>query len=377
MPPRPSSRSRTARPEPEQDGDERAERAHPQQAGASVKPGKRTRARSKRVRPTGAGEDRPTHPLEGRVAVVAGATRGAGRGIARGLAEAGATVYCTGRSVRGQPSPYGRPETIEETVELIEAAAGVAVALRVDHTDEEQVAALFERVLDEQGRVDVVADSVAGEDPLLGGWTSFWETDLTHATAALRQSLVSHIVTGKHAARAMLQRRSGLIVEVTEGDMLLGGGNVLSDVVKSSLKCLAARMSEELRKHRVTVMAITPGFLRSESMLDHFGVTEENWRDGGKKDPNFLMSESPLLLGRAVAALAAHPKVFARTGQLTSSWAVAREFDLSDADGTRPDWGVHWKKIMPEIKWLRDGMQRHVAWLDAIARRGESYLNPD
>lgn len=325
----------------------------------------------------GAEAESGARPLQGRVAVVAGATRGAGRGIARGLAEAGATVYCTGRSVRGQPSPYGRPETIEETADLIEAAGAAAIAVRVDHTDEEQVAALFARVLAEQGRVDVVADSVAGEDPLLGGWTSLWETDLTHAADALRQSLVSHIITGKHAARAMMKRRSGLIIEVTEGDMLLGGGNVVGDVVKSSLKCLAARMSEELRKHRITVMAITPGFLRSESMLEHFGVTEANWREGGKKDPNFLMSESPLLLGRAVAALAAQPKLLSRTGQLTSSWMVAREFDLKDADGTRPDWGEHWKKIMPEIKWLRDGMQRHVAWLDAIARRGESYLNPD
>jgi NAD(P)-dependent dehydrogenase (short-subunit alcohol dehydrogenase family) len=309
--------------------------------------------------------------------VVAGATRGAGRGIARGLGEAGATVYCTGRSVRGQPSAYGRPETIEETAELVTAAGGVGIAVRVDHTEEAQVEALFERVRAEQGRLDVLADGVAGEDPLLGGWTSFWETDLSHATDALRQSLVSHLITAKHAARLMMPRKRGLIVEVTEGDLLLGGGNVVSDIVKTALKGLAARMSEELRKHRVTALSITPGFLRSETMLERFGVTEENWREGGKKDPNFLHSETPLLLGRAVAALAQDAKVFARTGELTSSWEVAREFDLTDADGRRPDWGVHLKEILPSMKWLKDGIERHVAWLDVIARRGESYLPQD
>src|SRR5947209_14497343 len=157
---------------------------------------------------------------KGKVAVVAGATRGAGRGIARALGEAGATVYCTGRSVRGSPSPYGRPETIEETADLVTAAGGTGIPVRVDHTSEVEVRALFERVEAEQGRLDVVADSVAGEDPLLAGWDSFWETDLSRGADAFRQALLSHLITAKYAARVLIRkRRGGLIVEVTEGDM--------------------------------------------------------------------------------------------------------------------------------------------------------------
>ena len=221
-------------------------------------------------------------PLTGCVAVVAGATRGAGRGIARALGEAGAAVYCTGRSVRGNPSPYKRPETIEETADLVTAAGGAGIAVRVDHTIEAEVRALFKRVQRERKRLDLLVSSIAGEDPLLGGWTTFWKTDLQNASAALTQSLVSHLITAKHAAPLMIKRKRGLIVEVTEGDMLFGAGNAVSGVVKSSLKAFAVAMSEELYKHGVAAIAITPGFLRSESMLQRFGVTEGNWRDGGR-----------------------------------------------------------------------------------------------
>jgi NAD(P)-dependent dehydrogenase (short-subunit alcohol dehydrogenase family) len=314
-------------------------------------------------------------PLQEHVAVVAGATRGAGRGIARALGEAGATVYCTGRSVRGNPSPYGRPETIEETAELVTAAGGVGVAVRTDHTVESEVQALFERVEAEQGRLDVLVNTVAGEDPLLAGWKPFWETDLTHGLDVLRQVVLSHVITAKHAAPLMIRKRRGLIVEVTEGDVFLGGsGNVLHDVVTAARKQLAFRMAEELRKHRVTAIAITPGFLRSETMLEHFGVTEANWRDGGKKDPNFLESETPLYVGRAVAALAQDRKVFARTGDLTSSWELAREYGFTDADGRRPDWDKHFQKILPSMPAFKEGIQRQVNWLERIAGRGRRYL---
>lgn len=317
----------------------------------------------------------PAVRLERLVAVVAGATRGAGRGIARALGEAGAVVYCTGRSVRGNPSPYARPETIEETAELVSKAGGTGIVVRVDHTVEGEVRALFERVAAEHGHVDVLVNSIAGEDPMLGGWTSFWETDLTNGAAALRQSLLSHVITAKHAAPMMIRKRRGLIVEVTEGDMLFGGGNVLTDVVKSSLKGLAVRMSEELRKHRVAAVAITPGFLRSETMLGHFGVTEQNWRDGGKKDKNFLESESPLFVGRAVAALAQDPKVLDKTGDVFSSWELAREYGFTDEDGRRPDWGKHFQEsVIPSMSWMKASLQRHVGFLDRLARRGRWYL---
>ncbi len=325
--------------------------------------------------PSTTGLDNATKPLHGRVAVVAGATRGAGRGIARGLGEAGATVYCTGRSQRGNPSPYGRPETIEETAELVTGAGGVGIAVRVDHTVEAEVKALFGRVKREQGRLDVLANSVAGEDPLLAGWTSFWKTDLAHGDAALRQAILSHAITAKYAAPLMIEQQRGLIVEVTDGDMLFSGGNMLAQLTKFTLKGLAMMMSEELRKDGVTALAITPGFLRSESMLEHFKVTEENWRDGGKTDQNFLESESPLFLGRAVAALAADDTVFSRTASLTSSWEVGAAYGLTDYDGRRPNWGEHLENsVVQSTVWLREGIERHVTWLDQILHHAQSYL---
>jgi len=323
----------------------------------------------------GPGEDTmPAPPLTGHVAVVAGATRGAGRGIARALGEAGATVYCSGRSVRGKPSPYNRPETIEETAELVTAAGGVGIALRVDHSIEKEVEALFARLAGEHGRLDELVNTIGGENPLLGGWGSFWQTDFQHGAEALRQSLLSHLITAKHAAPLMIKRRRGLIVEVSEGDTVFGGGgNALTDVVKCSLKGFAARMSGELRTHRVAAVSITPGFLRSESMLQHFGVTEANWRDGGKKDKNFLESESPLFLGRAVAALAADPKVLDRSGDILSSWELAREYGFTDADGRRPDWGAHFGQIVPVIGFL-EPFRRHAAFLERMSRRMSQYL---
>ena len=317
--------------------------------------------------------------LAGRVAVVAGATRGAGRGIARALGEAGATVYCTGRSVRGSPSPYGRPETIEETAEMVTAAGGAGIAVRVDHTDEEQVEALFARVQREHKRLDVLVNSIAGEDPRLGGWDSFWKSDLSYLAEGLRQAVVSHLITAKHAVRLMLQKRRGLIVEVTEGDLLISGsGNVMRDLTKSGHKSLAMAFAEALRSRGIAAVAVTPGFLRSEMMLDHFHVTEQRWRDGGKKDPHFLHSESPLFVGRAVAALAADPHVLKRSGDIYSSWELARAYGFTDADGTRPDWGAHFANVVvPGMPGMRTGMQRHLRQLERHARRVREYLGAD
>jgi NAD(P)-dependent dehydrogenase (short-subunit alcohol dehydrogenase family) len=312
--------------------------------------------------------------LKRKVAVVAGATRGAGRGIARALGEAGAVVYCTGRSVRGRPSPYGRPETVEETAEMVTAAGGTGIAVRVDHTVEAEVQALFKRVESEQRRLDVLADSVAGQDPLLGSWGAFWKLDVSRGDEILRQGLLSHLLTARYAAPLMIRKRRGLIALVTESDLLGGGVNALSGLVKAGITFLAYTLAWELRKHKVAVVAITPGFLRSEMMLEHFGVTEATWRKAGKKDRHFLESETPLFVGRAVAALAADPKVMARSGDVISSWELGREYGFTDADGRRPDWGKHFEKILPTIGWARDGVRRQLAWLELIASRARLYL---
>jgi NAD(P)-dependent dehydrogenase (short-subunit alcohol dehydrogenase family) len=312
-------------------------------------------------------------PLSGAIAVVAGATRGAGRGIARALGEVGATVYCTGRSVKGRPSTYKRPETIDETAAMIGDAGGQAIAVRVDHTVEAEVKALFRRIERTHARLDVLVNSIAGEDPMMGQWGNFWKVDLKNADAILRQALTSHIITAKHAAPLMIRNRRGLIVEVTESDLLGAGGNPLTQTVKAALKLLALNMAAELKTHGVTALAITPGFLRSESMLQHFHVTEANWRDGGKKDRNFLESESPLYVGRAVAALASDPQVIEHTGQLLSSWELARRYGFTDYDGRRPDWGrltIDWSGLPPSmVELFRTGTDLQLAWLTALASR--------
>jgi NAD(P)-dependent dehydrogenase (short-subunit alcohol dehydrogenase family) len=294
------------------------------------------------------------------------------------LAEAGATVYCTGRSVRGNPSPYRRPETIEETAEMIAAAGGTAVAVRVDHTVESEVEAFFARVNEEHGRLDILVNCVAGEDPLMRQWGDFWKADLRHADTVLRQSLVSHFITAKHAALAMMARRRGLIVEVTENDILGAGGNPLAQAVKLAIKGFALTMATELHGHGIAAVAVTPGFLRSEAMLERHGVTEDNWRDAGKKDPNFLESESPLYVGRAVAALAQDSGVMRHTGRLLSSWELSREFKFTDYDGRRPDWGklaIDFTVLPPPwIDMFRTGTQLQLSWLTELATRTRAFL---
>jgi NAD(P)-dependent dehydrogenase (short-subunit alcohol dehydrogenase family) len=257
---------------------------------------------------------------------------------------------------------------------MVTAAGGTGIALRVDHTVETEVQALLARVVAEQGRLDVLANSIAGEDPAMGGWGSFWKTDVSRGADVFRSAILSHVITAKHAAPLMIKKRRGLIVEVTEGDTIFGGGgNALTDIVKGSLKSFAARMAWELRTHGVAAVSLTPGFLRSESMLQHFGVTEANWRDGGKKDRNFLESESPLFVGRAVVALACDPKILDRSGDILSSWELAREYQFDDYDGRRPDWGVHFGKIAPSIGFV-EPMRRHREFLDRMLRRSDQYL---
>jgi NAD(P)-dependent dehydrogenase (short-subunit alcohol dehydrogenase family) len=316
-------------------------------------------------------------PLTGRIALVAGATRGAGRGIARALAEAGATVYCTGRSVTGNPSPEGRRETINETAAMIKAAGGTAIALRVDHTNEQEVKALFRRIVRVHKRIDIVVDSVAGEDPLMGVYGFLWEADLKTADAIFRQGLTSRIITAKYAALAMMPFKRGLIVEVTENDMIGGGGNPMAQAVKMAQKVLPLLWAAELAPHGITVMAVTPGFLRSESMLEHFGVTEDTWRDAGKTDPNFLESESPLFVGRTIAALAADPKVRNRTGMLFGSWDLGRDYGVTDHDGRRPDWGRHKIdfSVLPQalIDLFRTGTDLEINWLTTLAARSRKF----
>jgi NAD(P)-dependent dehydrogenase (short-subunit alcohol dehydrogenase family) len=316
-------------------------------------------------------------PLAGSIAVVAGATRGAGRGIARALGEAGATVYCTGRSTRGSPSPYNRPETIEETAEIINAAGGRAIALRVDHAVEADVAALFERVEREQGRLDILVNSVAGEDPMMAGWVPFWETNLENAEALLRQAIVARLITTKRAARLMIRQRRGFIADVTEHDLLLSSGDVVAQILRLSHKALATIYAAELRAHGVAAIAITPGFMRSERVLEYFGITEENWSEGGKQDRNFLESESPRFVGRALVALATDPSILERTGYLFSSWQVAREYGLTDTDGRRPDWGqleIDYSQVPHAmLDVTQDTLEVQVAWLELLLERTRDF----
>ena len=288
-------------------------------------------------------------PLRDQVAVVAGATRGAGRGIARMLGAAGATVYCTGRSARGRPATPGRPETIEETAELVAAEGGRGIPVRVDHTVESEVERFFARVRAEQGRLDVLVNDVWGGDALTEWGSPFWELSVAKGAELLERAVHSHVITSRHGAPLMVDRDAGLIVEVTDGDTLGYRGNLFFDLAKNAVIRLACAMAADLHAHRVTALAITPGFLRSEAVLDSLGVSEANWRAGVEKDPWFAESETPCFVGRAVAALAADPQVGRKSGGLCSSWGLAKEYGFADLDGRRPDWGGFFIRKVREI----------------------------
>ena len=281
-------------------------------------------------------------PLENRVTVVAGATRGAGRGIACGLGELGAIVYCTGRSVPGAPSDYGRSETIDETAAMVSERGGQGIPVRCDHSSESEVIELFRQVRREQGRLDVLVNDIWGGDPLTEWGKPFWELDLEKGFRMLRQAVSTHIITARHGVPLMLESgKGGLVVEITDGDFLGYHGNLFYDLCKAAAIRLAYSMNCELRDQGLCAVAVSPGFLRSEMMLDHFGVGEGNWREAGSKDPHFLQSETPFFVGRGVAALAADPNVAAKGGQVFGSWTLGREYGLNDVDDRRPDWGAY------------------------------------
>ncbi len=280
--------------------------------------------------------------LVGRIAVVAGGTRGAGRGIAVTLGAAGATVYVTGRSVRGGPATGARPETIEETAEMVQAQDGVGIPVRVDHTIAGEVTVLFERVAQEQdGRLDILVNDIWGGDALSEWGKPFWEQSLPNGLLMQERAVCSHLITSYYAAPLMVARGSGLIVEITDGTDYAYRGNLPYSLAKISNIHLAAAMAEDLRPYGVTALAVTPGFLRSEAMLDHFGVTAETWREGARQDPHFIASETPYYIGRAIAALASDPAVAEKSGKTLSSWGLAREYGFTDVDGSRPDWGSY------------------------------------
>ncbi|MET8624317.1 SDR family oxidoreductase [Kitasatospora sp. NPDC004669] len=290
-----------------------------------------------------------TRPLAGKVALVAGGTRGGGRGIAGELGAAGATVYVTGRSTMAARSDLDRPETIEETAEKITAAGGLGIPVRTDHSRPEEVRALVDRIAAEQdGRLDVLVNSVWGGDQLTDWAHPLWEQDLDTGLRLLRRAVETHVITSRFALPLMVARRSGLVVEVTDGNTARYRGSFFYDLAKSAVIRLAVAQAAELKAHGIAAVAITPGFLRSEAMLEHFGVTEANWRDGAAKDPNFAHSETPAYLGRAVAALAADPDIMAKSGRALATWDLYKEYGFTDADGTQPDFAAHWANSLEE-----------------------------
>jgi NAD(P)-dependent dehydrogenase (short-subunit alcohol dehydrogenase family) len=290
--------------------------------------------------------------LRGRVAVVAGATRGAGRGIAAALGEAGATVVCTGRTTRRARSEYNRPETIEETAELVTQLGGTGIAAAVDHLEPGQVARLAEQIRTRHGHIDVLVNNIWGAELLKGGplqWnTPIWKLDLDTGLRILRLAVETHLVTSHHLLPLVIDKPGGLLIEVTDGTTDYNASryriSVFYDLAKVAVNRLAFSQGHELKPHGATAVAITPGWLRSEMMLDNFGVSEANWRDavdgkgpGPSAPPDFALSESPRFVGRAIVALATDPERARWNQKSVSSGQLAREYGFTDVDGSRPD----------------------------------------
>jgi NAD(P)-dependent dehydrogenase (short-subunit alcohol dehydrogenase family) len=280
-------------------------------------------------------------PLAGKVALVAGATRGGGRGVAVALGEAGATVYATGRSTRGRRSEIDRPETIEETAERVTAAGGEGIAVAVDHLDSAQVSRLVERIDAEHGRLDVLVNDIWGAEHLFEWSTPVWEHDLDRGLRLLRLAVDTHLITSRHALPLLLRRPGGLVVEVTDGTAAYNADHyrvsLFYDLAKTSVIRMAWALAQELGPREATAVALTPGWMRSELMLEHHGVTEDNWREATERTPHFCISETPVYLGRAVAALAGDPERARWNGQSLSSGGLAQVYGFTDLDGTRPD----------------------------------------
>lgn len=282
-----------------------------------------------------------TRELEGKVALVAGATRGAGRGIAIELGAAGATVYCSGRSTRAQPSEINRPETIEETAELVKQAGGQSIAVQVDHLDHAQVKALVQRIEREQGRLDILVNDIWGGDWLTEWYAPVWKHSLDNGLHLLRLAIDTHIITSHFALPLLIKNPGGIVVELTDGTAEYNDANyrltLFYDLAKTSIIRIAWALAQELGKHQCTAVALSPGWLRSEQMLDNYGVKEENWRDAIAKQPHFVITETPRYVGRAVAALAADPDHARWNGKSLSSGQLARVYGFTDLDGSQPD----------------------------------------
>ncbi|AYV26545.1 SDR family oxidoreductase [Streptomyces goshikiensis] len=283
----------------------------------------------------------PQRTLEGKVALVAGATRGAGRGIAVQLGARGATVYVSGRSTRGRRSEYDRPETIEETAELVTAAGGHGIAVAADHLVPAEVEALVRRVDAERGRLDVLVNDIWGGELLFEWDSTVWEHDLDKGLRLMRLAVETHAITSHFAVPLLLREPGGLVVEMTDGTAEYNASryrvSFFYDIAKSAVLRMAFALGHELGPRGATAVALTPGWLRSEMMLDAFGVTEANWRDALERVPHFGISETPSYVGRAVAALAADPDVSRWNGQSLSSGQLAGVYGFTDLDGSRPD----------------------------------------
>jgi NAD(P)-dependent dehydrogenase (short-subunit alcohol dehydrogenase family) len=279
--------------------------------------------------------------LEGKVALVAGATRGAGRGIAVELGAAGATVYCTGRSTASQRSEMNRPETIEETAELINKEGGRGIAVPVDHLDQAQVQRLIQRIEREQGRLDILVNDIWGGDHFIQWNVPVWEHSLENGLRMLRLAVDTHIITSHFALPLLIQNPGGLVVEVTDGTADYNDDHyrvsLFYDLAKTSVTRMAWSLAQELKAHQCTAVALSPGWLRSEQMLDNYGVKEENWRDATRKQPHFIITETPRYVGRAVAHLAADTEVARWNGQSLSSGQLAKIYGFTDLDGSQPD----------------------------------------
>lgn len=279
--------------------------------------------------------------LAGKVALVAGGTRGAGRGISVELGAAGATVYVTGRTTRERSSEYGRPETIEETAEMVDAAGGHGIAVRVDHLEQDQVRALVGRIEEERGRLDVLVNDVWGSEYLAEWNVPVWEHSLEKGFRMLRLAIDTHIVTSHFALPLLIKTKGGLVVEMTDGTAEYNGDNyrlsLFYDLAKTSVIRMAWAQARELEPYGCTAVALTPGWMRSEIMLGHYGVGESNWREATAREPHFAISETPRYVGRAVAGLAADPGVARFNGVSLSSGGLAKEYGFTDLDGSRPD----------------------------------------
>jgi NAD(P)-dependent dehydrogenase (short-subunit alcohol dehydrogenase family) len=279
--------------------------------------------------------------LTEKVALVAGGTRGAGRGIAAELGAAGATVYVTGRTTRGHRSEYDRPETIEETADIVTALGGRGIAVRVDHLVSEEVRHLVARIRAEQGRLDILVNDIWGGEDLKEWNKPVWEHDLRKGLRLLRLQVETHLITAHHALPLMIERPGGLLVEVTDGTADYNAGhyriNPFYDLAKVAVTRMAWAHARDLQPHGATAVSLSPGWLRSEMMLEAFGVSEENWRDATARVPHFIISETPRFVGRAVAALASDPDRARWNGQSLSSGQLAQVYGFTDLDGSRPD----------------------------------------